>query len=871
MGNEGYIAVCIGACSADVSTLLSLWPQPDPKIINQSRNLFMKSRKIHHILASHTLLMAGVRHHAIAASASLWQPSAMAILVAGALCASVAVQAQTQSEAARLQWNIQAQPLVSALRQFASDGQQQLLFDEARLEPLRSSAVSGTYTAAEALGQLLKGTGVVAIESSQNVFTLRLAPVERGNLSQARALDEVVVSAAAGKLGLTESTGAYTTDNSSSATGLNLSLRETPQSVSVMTRKRMEDQNLTSFNDVMDQAVGITRWNSGDSETGYSGYYARGFQINSYQVDGAITAPGSMGGFRGQSGLGSRDMAIFDQVTIVRGATGLLTGSGTPSASINLVRKRPTKDFQGHVMAQASRWSRYRGEADISGALTSDGAVRGRLVAVHADNESWAERASNKKTTLYGVLETDLGSNTTLYGGVEYFRMRAKESSMHGFEYANTAGERTNLSGFDNPATKSSYDNVDRTILFANLEHNFANGWQAKAEINQTRVDADKLYGVATGTVQAGTNASSVTYGKSLNKPKQNGLDVRLSGPYSLFGREHELVAGLNYYKLKRDDPAYARHYNVPVDNIYEYDGSTPYDQFVFSGRSKEDARQLGVFLATHLRPTDNLSFVLGGRLSNYKATSSNLDESGVFTPYAGMTYDFTSQWSAYASYTTIFTPQSQQDVNGNTLDPQEGTNVELGLKAELLDGRLNASAALFQTKADNLAVADGTNLTPEGNQAYIALNDTTSKGWELEVSGQIMPRWQVSGGYTRVVTRDTNNALLNTDTVPEHQFKLFTSYRFGGSLSGLTLGGGLNWQNKVYVNNARYSAAHLALYQEKARTLVSLMARYQFTPNLDLALNLENATDKRYRASNLTLHNIGAPRNLTASLKYRF
>lgn len=668
----------------------------------------------------------------------------------------------------------------------------------------------------------------------------------------------------------TENTGSYTSEApTTSATRLPLTLRETPQSVSIITRQRIEDQNLKNFNDVMEQTVGISRSQVGDVDTGYTTYYSRGFSINNYQLDGVITAPGSLGGFRGTTGLSARDMAVYDQVAVVRGATGLLTGAGNPSASINLVRKRPTREFQGHASVQASRWSRYRGEADISGPLDSSNRMRGRLVAAHEDNESWVRHANNQKTTLYGVLETDLSPNTILRGGIEYFRLRNRQTSMHGFSVTDTDGVPTNFTGFDNPYTTSSYANVDRSIIFAQLEHRFTNGWQANLTANHTRLKGDQIYGVAAWDIEAGSNASGITYGKSIDEPTQNALDASLSGNYSVFGRKHDLVAGLNYYQLESDDPSYRRQ-SIALDNIYDYDGSTPHAPFNSTSRSIQNIRQLGGYLATRLRPTDTFSIIAGARISSYKNESSALDESGVFTPYLGVVYDFTSNWSAYASYSTIFNPQSSEDVNGKTLDPEEGKNYEIGIKSELFDGRMNTSAAAFQTRKDNLAVADGDNLTPNGDQAYVAADNTKSKGWELEISGQLQPAWQIAAGYTHVITRSNDGLRLNTSVVPENQFKLFSSYRLGGNLSGLTVGGGLTWQSKLYENDNYYSPAILAQHQQKSRTLVSLLARYQFNRNIDLSLHLENAFDKRYR-TRVSQHNIGAPRNLTATLKYRF
>ena len=512
-------------------------------------------------------------------------------------------------------------------------------------------------------------------------------------------------------------------------------------------------------------------------------------------------------------------------------------------------------------------------------ALDSEGRVRGRLVAAHEDNGSWVTRARSRKSVLYGVVEADLTPDTVLRGGVEYFRLDTRGSGVHGFLYADASGAPTRFTGYDNPWVRQAYSEQDHTIVFGNLEHRFANGWQAHLAASRTRVDSDRVFGVAAQAIDPVTHASRGNIGRSVLTPSQNALDASITGPYTLFGRRHELVAGLNYYRMSRNDPNFpSRSFNIP--NIYEWDGSAAYDP-VATGRNTQETRQLGGYLATRLKPTDALSVIAGGRVSSYRnetvstaqvgqAGSSRQDESGVFTPYLGVVYDFTRQWSAYASYTTIFNPQSNQSATGETLDPERGKSYEIGLKGEFFDGALNASAAVFRTLKDNMALPDGSNTTPDGSQAYTTADDTTSEGWELEISGQLRPGWQVAAGYTHVITRDAGDARLNTQWVPEDQLKLFTSYRLGGDWSDLTVGGGLVWQSKVWATGSNYNTGQLALYQQKNRTLLNLMARYALTRQMDLGLYLENVFDERYRP-NVTQHIIGAPRSLTATLTYRF
>jgi outer membrane receptor for ferric coprogen and ferric-rhodotorulic acid len=713
--------------------------------------------------------------------------------------------------------------------------------------------------------------------STRLAAALALWPVLAGaqsapaDAASSGSLAPVTVEAAPVRDNLTEGTGSYTAiGTTNAATGLDLDLRETPQSVTVFTRQRIEDQGITSLGELMMQTPGVSKSQWGDDSSGYVTFYARGFAINNFQLNGVPTSSAALQGF---TGLGSMDLSIYDQVTVVRGATGLLSGVGDPSASINLVRKRPAEGFRGAVGLTAGRWDRYRADADISTPLSADGRIRGRLVLAHDDNPTWVAHARNRRNVAYGVIEADLTPSTTVQAGVDHFRMRARGRTPHAYDYVDTAGQRTAFSRSSNASTPWSYNDLDRTTVFASLQHGFGNGWRAAVNLGHTKVDADQLYGVAAQAIRAGTNATGVTVGRSVNTPSQTTADLMLSGNYRLFGREHDLVLGANAYDLSSTDPAYGRA-SPTVPNVYDFDAGGSYIPLPTLTRNAIDTtnkrRQSGAYVATRLRPTDALSVIAGARVTNYRSLSitqsgrTEFKENGQVVPYLGVVYDLTDTLSAYASYTTIFNPQSNKDVNGNTLDPEEGDNIEVGLKGVLPGNRLNYSAAVFRARKDNLAVRDGNNLTPEGNTAYRAENDTTSKGFELEVSGELLPRWQIGGGFTRVATRSRDGARLNADFVPRNQFKLFTSYSgFAGSLSGLTVGGGLLWQSRLTDDDQ-------PAYAQNSYAVVDLMARYAFTPRLSLAVNLNNVFDKTYRVT-ISQHTYGAPRNLSATLRYTF
>jgi outer-membrane receptor for ferric coprogen and ferric-rhodotorulic acid len=233
------------------------------------------------------------------------------------------------------------------------------------------------------------------------------------NASPADTLPEVNVTSTGEQPQIpTEKTKSYTVKSTGTATRLDTSLRETPQSISVITRQQLDDFRILSVNDALSYATGIK---VEQFETDRTEYTARGLNITNFQVDG-LTTPISFSG----TNYGDLDVATYDRIEVLRGANGLLTGTGNPSATINFVRKRPTKDFQAKVDLSAGSWDNQRVDADVSSALNADGSVRGRLVAAHQDRNSYLDRYSTERNIVYGVIEVDLTDSTNLAIGHTY-------------------------------------------------------------------------------------------------------------------------------------------------------------------------------------------------------------------------------------------------------------------------------------------------------------------------------------------------------------------------------------------------------------------------------------------------------------------
>ncbi|THF70019.1 MAG: TonB-dependent receptor, partial [Methylophaga nitratireducenticrescens] len=330
----------------------------------------------------------------------------------------------------------------------------------------------------------------------------------------------------------------------------------------------------------------------------------------------------------------------------------------------------------------------------------------------------------------------------------------------------------------------------------------------------------------------------------------------------------------------------YHRSYGYPlwtmlsVDNIYTWNGSVPRPDAIVT-RSDEyaiDEDQTGVFASVRWSLLDTVSLITGARVIDWQrdemshnfssgaVSREHREENGIVTPYLGLVYDFADNWSAYTSYTTIFNPQSYLDVNGRYIDPKEGENYELGLKSEFWDKRLTAALSIFEVHQDNLAVADGNALAPDGNQAYRAESGTKTRGFEIEVAGEILPLWQISASYSYAEIHDADDDRLVTQ-LPRDTFKLFTSYQIP-ALNNLKIGSSVRWQGDAYYEDAGPNGE---TFKQGSFTIVDLMAQYALNAETSLALNFNNIFDERYYTAIGTRGWYGTPRNITARMKYDF
>ncbi|WP_288131185.1 TonB-dependent siderophore receptor [Microbulbifer sp.] len=665
-----------------------------------------------------------------------------------------------------------------------------------------------------------------------------------------------------------EQVESYLTQDMDASTGLGLSIMDTPQSVSAISQVQLQDFKLQSLNDALVTVPGIQ---VESVETDRTYYTSRGFDITNFQVDGV----GMVSAYGNQDG--ELDTALYERIEVVRGANGLMAGAGNPSATVNLVRKRPTDDLQLSFSSTVGSWDKLRAETDVSGTLTEG--LRGRAVLVKEDRESWLDYYAMDKTVAYGVIEKDLGESTLFTLGGSYQSSLADSPLWGALPMHYTDGSPTDYDVSASTSAEWAYwDNI-QTEVFAELKHEFSNGWQVKAYYNQADVEGESELFYMYSLPAPDTDVGLIGYASGYDKEqKREVFDVRVNGDYSLFGREHEVMFGYNWAKDNIEETSLYDYTNgyPPIGDFTQWNGQTPVRPSFTDGLTGSDfnSEQGAYFAATRLNLTDALSVIGGARVIDWESegtgygTSKATRESGRVLPYAGVVYRIDDNYSVYASHTETFMPQDDISEDLTYMDPTEGVNQEIGAKGAFFDGKLVATASYYQTEQNNVAefLKEIEDPISGGPLSVYAGEDYDSDGYDLTLSGMLAEGLQADLSFTKVNIANKVGGELNRDYVPSKVVRLYASYR-PPMLDQLKVGGGVNWQDDIQ----RVSATGATIQQDAYATL-RLFANYQVSEQLSFSVNGNNLTDEKYISSLYWDQAFyAAPRNFSASVNWRY
>jgi outer membrane receptor for ferric coprogen and ferric-rhodotorulic acid len=325
------------------------------------------------------------------------------------------------------------------------------------------------------------------------------------------------------------------------------------------------------------------------------------------------------------------------------------------------------------------------------------------------------------------------------------------------------------------------------------------------------------------------------------------GADTNVSGPVQLFGQTHTLTIGANYSVLSYTQQSGFVALNGPFAgqtySLYDPDAVAKVDTpFTYGANNRIE--QYGVYAQARIRLARPLTLVLGGREAFYQQTSQTILPSVSdwstkaqlnhrFLPSAGLVYDIVPWLTAYVNYSKFLTAQTATTFTGTGLPPRTGEQYEAGLKGSFLNNRLATTAAVFRIDDNNRAVSD-----PNHSTGSIAGGKSRDQGFELEVTGQPLPNWNLFAGYTYLNVNYENDAPSLTDgTDPKHLFKLWTSYKFSqGMLSGVTVGGGMLAQTRISRG-----------VEQGAYAIFNAQVGYRFNRHVEASLQLNNVFNRDY------------------------
>jgi outer membrane receptor for ferric coprogen and ferric-rhodotorulic acid len=632
---------------------------------------------------------------------------------------------------------------------------------------------------------------------------------------------------------------------------------------------------------------------------------ARGFAITNIQIDGAssINSSSVAGSFYSSK---SYNLAQFDHIEVLRGASGLFLGSGDPGGAINLSRKRPLDHYQLKFEAAAGSWDNFRTQIDLTGKITDDGAVRGRVVGEYAAQDFFYHGRSQKKPFLYGIVEADVSPRTmlTIGGSYEERRTNGAVSGMPRY----TDGRDIGLARSTGWGQPWSYIDSSFKEAFAKIDHEFSDSWKANASYtyldNRTEALTSFILNPTDPVTLTGT-----TYGGSfsISDNVQHTVDVNLSGMFWLFGEQHDVVVGADYQNIQsRWRGAWGPSNRGGAVDVFDPESTPwnpyPIDKAIWRDYQPNNQKQYAAYARIGLRLLDPLKINLGGRLTSYSFKQryiqsgevlSNIDmkEPTRFVPYGSLTYDVASHWSAYASYAETFTPQQRllkgPVGSGEVIDPMTGRTWEAGVKGELMHGLLNASAALFHITRNGQGVLDPAypQSTPlfAGQCCYINQGKVVSKGLDLELTGEIRPGLQLIAGYTFNDTEDRTTRKIFSSITPRHIAKLWAAWQLPGAAARWKIGGGAQYQSTSYTTGtaSRYDGDGNVVetnipfeFTQGAYTVVDAMVEYRINDNLTVTGNIGNLFDKTYYAATGTTslgNYYGEPRNWRMTLRGKF
>jgi iron complex outermembrane receptor protein len=796
------------------------------------------------------------------------------------MMAPLAIYASVAGAQAVTHFNLPNQALSESLKAVGAQTNTNIMAPPQLVDAIRAPAINGAMTTREVLAKLLDSTKLEYYFVNDRTVVIRKqsaadATQTTGAVMGSDEVEEVVVRGVQFRY----------EDDVSSASKMPLAVKDTPQTVKVVTHDLIEFAGMRKFDDFYKVDASTAPSHTGNQ---YSRNYFRGFESfgsNSMKVDGFRT-----------TGLVQFDLAPFERFEVVKGSTSTLYGQNAIGGTFNAISKMPQKQFGGSGAVEVGSFDHYRADLDFYGPLTADGDLSYRLVAARLDEQSYLDFVYDRRTVLAPTLKYEFSEDTSLTTRVYY--QQSDFSSYNGFgtQFIGTDASdpaQQISSNYRVPRVSESRtgnspwndSNKEALVAGTQLEHRFGS-WMLRSNLQYTDIDTVSPGALVLGTDRDGFS-DSVVYVYDADGNTYAG-EVNLFGDVELFGRRHTLFFGADYAKENLDSvtssnylPGRTSGFSILTPNydlLRAPDPAVGYDTIY---KSAAENKSSGLTAQVLLRPLDDLTVSLGTRYShdvqlNRAACCSAGDTLGAtqelkaneWTYQTGVTYAVLPSLNVYASYGTTFTPQSGLGTSGQAIAPEKGTAREIGLKGDAPGRKLSYSVAIFEMERSNISQSI------PGSPFLSLIGVQSSKGVELDLQGELLQGWELYTSMAWMKAEYTEGEFkgIQPPNAPRFGASVFTSYEIqGGALRGLGFGGGVvhkRGRDTADLNRGIPIDLLGDITEVDVRAFYSL-AQWQ------LDLSVSNLLDERYYSTPFGRLNFGyqinPARQVKAAVRYRF
>lgn len=776
------------------------------------------------------------------------------------------VPARAQAVATRT-FDIEPQPLGSALIRFSEATGIQLFFDASLARGLQSPGVVGAFTPPDALSRLLSGSGLVFRFTNPTTVTLAREPSPAGAAVGTVQLEKVQVTAARPEAATGPVSG-FVARQSATATKTDTPLLETPQAVSVIGREQMQNQNAQSVADAIHYTPGTTS-NAGTVDSRFDTIRVRGFLAPLY-LDGLILPSGTT-----QFGRIRPDPFGLERVEILRGPSSALYGQIPPGGMLNLVSVRPTDTPVHTIELQGTTFGQLQGAVDLGGKLTDDGSFLYRFTALAHGGGTQIDNTGDNRWMVQPALTWKPDSDTTLTLLGQFQRdvngVATQFLPATGTIWPNSNGTLP-TSAFLGDPNDNSFQRSQWWLGYQ-LEHRFSDSFIARQNLRYASVDTNLAAVIASGLAANQRTVSRITY--SVPESAQNWtLDNQAQLKFATGPLKHTALLGFDY--VWSGGQTRQGIGTAPALDIFNPVYWQPIKQPSITTISGQRQNQYGAYLQDQIA-VDHWRLTLSGRndwvdtlTQNFVANTQTSQAVSAMSGRAGLNYVFDFGLSPYVSVANSFQPTIGTDFSGNALQPTTGRQYEVGLKYQPEHGNYSANLAFYKLIQQNALSAD-----PAHPGFNVQSGEVTVQGVEVDAAASLAKGLNLVGSYTFTdakITQSTGADLgSQVATQPQHQASLWSDYTFqDGRLRGFGLGGGVR-----YVGDSWGNAPNTIFIP--GYTLFDAMMSYDLSNLNDrmkgakLMLNATNLADTRYvtTCSNAMGCFYGASRLVTLTMRY--